>query len=74
MPLWSEAELTLQPGTAVCGAGRVNNGGPDHDSLETRWRMGGAQMTAEVDRWRELPPAALGSEPPPWPMELARLL
>ena len=52
--------------------------GPSHDPIETRWRMSGAEAAAEMAAWRELPPPktrlVVHDEPPPLPMDLARLL
>lgn len=52
--------------------------GPAHDPIETRWRMSGAEAGDEFSAWRELqaPKTRLlvHDEPPPLPLDLARLL
>jgi DNA replication protein DnaC len=55
----------------------VSYGGPAHDTFETRGRMSGAEASAEMARWRELPPPTtrllVSDELPPLPPDLFRL-
>ena len=48
--------------------------GPAHDPYETRGRLQGAEASDEFARWRDLPPRLQPVEPPPLPLDLARLL
>jgi DNA replication protein DnaC len=48
--------------------------GSAHDPYETRGRLQGAEASDEFARWRELPPRLHPVEPPPLPLDLARLL
>ena len=45
-----------------------------HDPIESTRRIRGAALTAEYDRWRDLPPKLHPVEPLPLPPDLARLL
>jgi DNA replication protein DnaC len=45
-----------------------------HDPIESTRRIRGAALTAEYDRWRDLPPRLHPVEPPPLPPDLTRLL
>ncbi len=45
-----------------------------HDPIESTRRIRGAALTAEYDRWRDLPPRLHPAEPPPLPPDLIRLL
>ena len=49
-------------------------GGAPHDPIESRRRLRSSVLTAEYDRWRDLPPKLRPVAPPPLPIDLLLLL